>query len=142
MSVHTEWVNEPYIIAKHFEGHVTGRELDEVMHSAMQAVSSSELYLLFDFSEARLLPEKIFELASIAQLLSHPNVRWVALVSPEGSDARTTRLLARGKIKVFEDTKMAIAFLRGMVRIDLGVILEENGTEETQESQQADDANT
>ena len=124
MPVAHGWLNDKIILSQKFDGHVTGKDLDGAVHETMEMLGDEGIYLLFDFYEAALLPERIFELASISQLLSHGSVRWLAIVSPDGYDSRTTRLLARGKVKVFESVTMAHAFLKGMYRIDTGEILE------------------
>jgi len=125
MPVKQIWLHENIVLQQQFDGHVTGQELDHTIHQTMELLQDSEdVYLLFDFSESARLPEKLFELASITQLLSHASVRWLAIINPENADKHTTQLLARGKVKVFDSMTMAYGFLKGMYRMDTGDVLE------------------
>lgn len=97
-----------------------------VMLEFLGTAQMQPVYLLLDFSEAQSLPEGVLGLSSASQLVNHGNVCWLAIVNPEKRQTRSqyvTRMLANGKVKMFDGAQNALAFLRGMVRIDTGSVL-------------------
>lgn len=124
MAFYTEWVNEPYIIETHYAGRIAGSEVDMNMLEYLGIVQIQPVYILLDMSEVESLPNQFLQLSSLGQVIAHPNASWVAIVSPGQADnARTTRMLARDKVKLFADRESALGFLRAMVRVDTGITL-------------------
>jgi hypothetical protein len=125
MPFQTSWLNEPYIILSEYTGHVTGGDFDMNMIEFMGIIQETPLYILVDFSQADYVPARLFELSSPSLVINHANTRWFAAVHPSDTHSRTTRMLARDKVKLFNDRVAAVAFLRGMVRLDTGIILQD-----------------
>jgi hypothetical protein len=123
MTFQTTWIHDPYIIVTEYSGRVTGGELDMNMLEYLGIVQNQQVYILLDFSTADTIPGKLFELSSANLVVNHPNTCWFAVVNPAGQPSRATRMLARDSIKVFNDRKSAESFLRAMVRVDTGVVL-------------------
>lgn len=124
MPFKTTWINEPHIIVTEYTGRVTGGDLDMNMLEYLGIIQAQPVYILLDFSRAEGVPSRLFELSSPGQVINHPNTSWLAVVNPPGATGRhATRMLARDKIKLFNDRKSAEVFLRAMVRLDTGLVL-------------------
>lgn len=124
MAFQTQWVNEPYIIETYYTGQVSGSEFDMNMLEYLGIVQAQPVYILLDLSEVESLPMQLLQLSSVGQVINHANTSWLAVVMPEQAEnIRTTRMLARDKVKLFPDRVDALAFLRAMVRIDTGIVL-------------------
>lgn len=125
MTFITNWLHEPYIMATTFTGMVAVTEVDTVMLEYLGALQETEdLYFLLDFARSASVPTTLLRLSSISQVVNHGNTRWFAVVNPVGFDQLTTRLLVRDKVKVFDTREKGLGFLRGMVRLDKGEILD------------------
>ncbi len=125
MTFLTNWVNEPYIMGTVFTGMVSISEVDTAMLEYLGALQQeADLYFLLDFARAASIPTSLLRLSSISQVVNHGNTRWFAVVNPVGFDQFTTRLLVRDKVKVFDSREKGLGFLRGMVRLDKGEILD------------------
>jgi hypothetical protein len=125
MTFHTEWVNEPYIMETIYEGRVSGNDLQMSMLEHLGAVQEQDLYILLDFSDADRVPPSLLELPALSQVVGHGNMRWLAIVNPEGdTDSYTAHLMVNDKVKIFLNRESAVAFLRGMVRTDTGDVLD------------------
>lgn len=125
MPFESNWINEPYILMTTYSGYVTGGDMDTSMLQYLGVAQAQPIYILLDFSEANRVPSKVLELSSISQVINHGNTRWFIIVSPEDQASYATRLLSGSKIKTFNDRASAIAFLRGMIRLDTGKILKD-----------------
>ena len=124
MTFHTEWVYDPYIIETRYSGHVAGSEVDMNMLEYLGIAQAQPVYILLDMSQVESLPTQLLQLSSLGQVIAHPNASWVAIVSPgQAENVRTTRMLARDKVKLFADRESALGFLRAMVRVDTGIAL-------------------
>lgn len=124
MAFQTQWIHDPYIIETVYSGQVSGSEFDMNMLEYLGIVQSQPAYILLDLSEVASLPSQLLQLSSLGQVINHANTAWLAVVMPGQSEyARTTRMLARDKVKLFPDRTSALAFLRGMVRADTGIVL-------------------
>ncbi len=123
MPSNSYWINEPWIFATDFSGKVTTEDIDAVMHRYLGIVEKQSGYFLLDMSESKSFPTDMFQLASIRKVVDNDNTLWFAVINPDVFTNYATRLLVRDKAKIFEDRDKAIAFLRGMVRIDKGEIL-------------------
>jgi hypothetical protein len=124
MAFHTQWVNEPYIIETQYAGHVSGSEVDMNMLEYLGIVQSQPAYILLDLSKVETLPNQLLQLSSLGQVITHANTAWLAIVMPGQPEyVRTTRMLARDKVKLFPDRVNALSFLRAMVRTDTGIVL-------------------
>ncbi len=124
MAFYTEWINEPYIIATNYTGHVLGSEFDMNMLEYLGIVQAQPAYILLDMSKVESLPTQLLQLSSLGQVIAHPNSSWLSIVIPgQVENIRTTRMLARDKVKLFPDRNTALAFLRAMVRVDTGIVL-------------------
>jgi len=125
MTFMTKWINEPYIMGTVFTGMVAVNEVDTAMLEYLGALQQEqEMYFLLDFARAASIPTTLLRLSSISQVVNHANTRWFAVVNPVGFDQFTTRLLVRDKVKVFDNRDKGLGFLRGMVRLDKGEILD------------------
>ncbi len=125
MGFHTNWINEPYIMETTYEGRVSGNDLQMSMLEHLGAVQEQELYILLNFSDAERVPPSLLELPALSQVVGHGHTCWLAIVNPEGdTDSYTAHLMVNDKVKIFLNRKSALAFLKGMVRVDTGNILD------------------
>ena len=121
----SEWINEPYILATHYSGRVSGGELKVSMLEYLGAVQTQPMYFMMDFLESDGVPQEMLNMPAILQVINHANTRWLILVKSESAYSYMTQLLSRDKVKIYRDTQTALSFLRAMVRIDTGEILED-----------------
>jgi len=123
MPFQSDWINEPYILMTAYSGYVTGGDMDTSMLQYLGVAQAQPIYILLDFTRADRVPSKVLELSSISQVINHGNTRWFIIVSPKDQASYATRLLSGAKIKTFHDRVSAVAFLRGMIRLDTGEVL-------------------
>ncbi|MDQ7025953.1 MAG: hypothetical protein Q9P01_03960 [Anaerolineae bacterium] len=118
------WVHEPYILKTYFSGRVSGSELKVSMLEYLGAAQTQPMYFMMDFLDADGVPNEMLNMPAILQVINHANTRWLILVKQESASSYMTQLLSRDKVKTYRDRETALAFLRAMVRIDTGEILE------------------
>ncbi len=118
MPFQTYWIDEPYIMVTEYVGRIHAGDIEMNMLELSGIIQYQPVYVALDFARAEAVPVRFFELSSPSQIISHPNTRWFVVVNPKNDTSRTTRLLTGDKVKVFNDRKSAVAFLRGMVRLD------------------------
>lgn len=123
MAFESTWINEPYILLTEYTGHVTGNDVNLSMLQYLGAAQEQPIYILLDFSKSDYVPHQVLELSSVSQVINHANTRWFVVINPKDKDSYATRLLAGTRIKTFADKPSALAFLRGMVRLDTGKVL-------------------
>lgn len=125
MAFKTEWINDPYIIGTHFEGQVTVDEVKMAMLEYLGAAQEQKaVYVLMDFSNVDNVPNRLLDLPILLQVITHANVKWIAIVKEDNPNSYMTQFLSRDKLKMFRNRESAIAFLNGMVRLDTGENLE------------------
>lgn len=122
MPFNTRWIHNPYILQTEFSEHVSGGDFTTAMLEYLGAAQEQPTYFLLDFTRARHIPARLFELSISSQVINHANTRWFVIVNPDVTNYET-RMLARSKVKVFPNMEMAIGFLRAMVRLDTGQVL-------------------
>lgn len=121
----SRWINEPYILCTTFTGNINVDEVDTLMQEYLERLDErSSIYIMVNFARAASIPTTLLQMDSIIDVLNHDNVKWFILINPTGFDSNTTRLLAQDKVKILDTKDNALGFLRGMVRLDTGVILE------------------
>ena len=121
----SEWINEPYILATNYSGRVSGGELKVSMLEYLGAVQTQPMYFMMDFLESDGVPQEMLNMPAILQVINHANTRWLIMVKTENAYSYMTQLLSRDKVKIYRDRQTALGFLRAMVRIDTGEILED-----------------
>lgn len=120
----SEWVHEPYILKTHYTGRVSGSELKVSMLEYLGAAQTQPMYFMMDFLDSDGVPNEMLNMPAILQVINHANTRWLILVKHESASSYMTQLLSRDKVKTYRDIETALGFLRAMVRIDTGEILE------------------
>lgn len=123
MPFQTYWIDEPSIVVTEYIGRTHAGDIEMNMLELSGILQQQPLYIALDFSRADGVPVRFFELASPALIISHPNTRWFVMIMPKNEPSRTTQLLVGNKLKVFNDRKSAVAFLRGMARLDTEALL-------------------
>ena len=121
----SEWIHEPYILATRYTGRVSGGELKVSMLEYLGAVQTQPMYFMMDFLDSDGVPQEMLNLPAILQVINHANTRWLILVKHESASSYMTQLLSRDKVKTYRDRQTALNFLRAMVRVDTGEILED-----------------
>ena len=123
----TNWVHEPYILRTLFTGILDIDEVDHVMQDYLDKLEINQpLYFMVDFGRAASIPTNLLQIDSIIEVMNHEKTQWFVFINPTGFDSNTTRLLVQDKVKTFESKEKALGFLRGMVRLDTGIVLESN----------------
>ena len=121
----SEWIHEPHILATRYSGRVSGGELKVSMLEYLGAVQTQPMYFMMDFLESDGVPQEMLNMPAILQVINHANTRWLIMVKTENAYSYMTQLLSRDKVKIYRDRQTALGFLRAMVRIDTGEILED-----------------
>jgi len=121
------WVNKPYILRSTLIGLITVDEVDDIMHEYLDILNQHDaVYFILDFGRAATVPTTLLQIDSIIEVIHHDHTQWFAVVNPTGFDNNTTRLLSQEKVKIFDNKDKALGFLRGMVRLDTGIALDDN----------------
>jgi len=125
MPYQSQWVHEPYIRVTGYVGRVTIEDLKATTLEYLRILQQQKLYCVLDFTESEGgVPSQVLNMPSLLQIINHANTMWLAIISPTGESTYTAQLLIREKVKIFADRATALAFVRAMVRMDTGEVLE------------------
>lgn len=117
MTHQIEWIDKPDILGVTFTEQISISELNAILIEFLKAAQEREIYVLIDFSQIK-VPVGLLSMPSLLQVINHANTRWMGIVKTESSSSVLTKMLSRDKVKMFRDADSAVAFLRGMVRLD------------------------
>lgn len=117
MTHQIEWIDKPDILGVTFTEQISISELNAILIEFLKAAQEREIYVLIDFSQIR-VPAGLLSMPSLLQVVNHANTRWMGIVKTESRSSLLTKMLSRDKVKMFRNSENALAFLRGMVRID------------------------
>src|SRR5258705_9495475 len=80
MTAKTYWIEEPVIMAAEYEGNVSNEDIDQIMEACMKVVETQPCYFLVDTLKMSSIQPNFLKLNSLLKFVSHPNLRWLAMV--------------------------------------------------------------
>lgn len=118
MAVNIYWIEEPLIFATDYTGKVDETDSAKVLEFTFAVLEKGPLYTLVDLTGATTMPNNVFKMSKVVELLNHPNCRWLAIVGPNVFAKFVVQVLVRHKAKVLGSRAEAETFLRERVRTE------------------------
>ena len=119
MAAKNYWIEEHVIMAAEYEGNVSNEDIDQIMEACMAVVEERACYFIVDTLKMSSIQPSFLKLNSLLKFITHPNLRWLAMVIGYNPMIRfAIQVLARKNASVFSTREDALVYLRKRIEMD------------------------
>jgi hypothetical protein len=115
MPSHVYWIEDPWILAVDYSGHVSAEDVKSAAQDCLLAMKNQPVYFLIDLTAAEIVSPKVIELPAFSEWIYHPNARWFAYVKASGLFKSLIQVRHRDASKLFTSRDEALNFLHKAV---------------------------
>ncbi len=126
MSTQVYWLEQPWLLSADYVGDLTSEDMDAVLEQSLALAEEQPVYVLIDTRALNVRPSNIktmSRLDTLRQLVSHPNLCWLAFVGTDPLARYYMTLLTPHKVRIFPLREQAITFLRDRVSLETSALV-------------------